>query len=99
MATKEQVLEKLGKVLDPELGLDIVSLGFIYEIAFPAPDSVHVKMTLSVPGCPLVSFLTNEAKTVILELPDVKNAEIELVFDPPWSPDMITEETRKKLGL
>ena len=99
MVDKEAVKKNLAKVLDPELGIDIVSLGLIYEVTFPEERKVHIKMTLTIPGCPMASYLTKEAQKVVEEMDEVDEADVELVFDPPWSPDMIPEETKKKLGL
>ena len=98
MVTKEDVKKALSHVIDPEIGIDIVSLGLVYDIKVK-DDNVFIKMTLTVPGCPLANYITQEAKRMIEEMEGVNSAEVELVFDPPWSVDMIPEETRKKLGL
>ena len=99
MVDKETVKRALEKVLDPEIGIDIVSLGLIYDITFPEKDVVNVKMTLTVPGCPLASYLVQGAKIAVEKIDGINSANIELVFDPPWTPDMIPVETRKKLGI
>ncbi|MCD6579548.1 metal-sulfur cluster assembly factor [bacterium] len=98
MVDKEQVKNALEKVLDPEIGIDIVSLGLIYSIKVEKAIA-KIKMTLTIPGCPLANYITQEAKHTVEEIDGIEEAEIELVYDPPWSPDMIPEETRKKLGL
>lgn len=99
MTTKETVKKQLEKVLDPEIGIDIVSLGLIYDITLPNEGEVNIKMTLTIPGCPMASYLTQEAQRSVEELDDVSKVVVDLVFDPPWTPDMIPQETRKKLGL
>ncbi|MCK4643608.1 metal-sulfur cluster assembly factor [Candidatus Calescamantes bacterium] len=99
MITKEEVKSQLEKVLDPEIGIDIVSLGLIYDITIPDPGHVKVTMTLTIPGCPMASYLTQEAQRSVEELEEAKSVVVDLVFDPPWTPDMIPQETRDKLGL
>ena len=97
--TKEIILEKLKEVIDPEIGIDVVNLGLIYELELRADNTVYVKMTMTTPGCPLTMWILRAVEDKILEIPGVKDAEIELTFDPPWSPDRISPEYKKKLGL
>jgi len=97
--TKETVLEKLKEVIDPEIGGDVVNLGLIYELKVRPDNTVYVKMTMTTPGCPLTMWILRAVEDKILEIPGVKDAEIELTFDPPWTPDRISEEYRKRLGI
>ncbi|KUK16852.1 MAG: Uncharacterized protein XD54_1854 [Thermococcus sibiricus] len=97
--TKEMVLEKLKEVIDPEIGIDVVNLGLIYELKINPDNTVYVKMTMTTPGCPLTMWLLQAVEQKILEIPGVKDAEIELTFDPPWTPDRISKEVKKKLGM
>ncbi len=97
--TREGVLEKLKEVIDPEIGIDVVNLGLIYELEVRRDNTVYVKMTMTTPGCPLTMWILRAVEDKILEIPGVKDAEIELTFDPPWTPDMVSEEYKKKLGL
>lgn len=97
--TKEIVLEKLKEVIDPEIGVDVVNLGLIYEVEVRPDRTVYVKMTMTTPGCPLTMWILRAVEDKILEIPGVKDAEIELTFDPPWTPDRISDEYRKRLGL
>ena len=97
--SKELILEKLKEVVDPEIGIDVVNLGLIYEIDIRPDNTVYVKMTMTTPGCPLTMWLLRAVEEKVLEIPGVKDAEIELTFDPPWTPDRISEEYKKKLGL
>ncbi|ASJ07787.1 ring hydroxylating protein [Thermococcus siculi] len=97
--TKEIILEKLKEVIDPEIGIDVVNLGLIYELDVRPDNTVYVKMTMTTPGCPLTMWILRAVEDKILEIPGVKDAEIELTFDPPWNPDMISPEYKKKLGL
>ena len=98
MVTEEDVRNALRKVYDPEIGLDIVSLGLIYDIKVDG-GKVHVKMTLTVPGCPLMNMLLSHAKRAVSDLEGVEDVNIELTFDPPWTPDRIDPEVRKMLGI
>lgn len=97
--TEELILEKLKEVMDPEIGIDVVNLGLIYELKIRPDNTVYVKMTMTTPGCPLTMWLLKAVEDKVLQIPGVKDAEIELTFDPPWTPDRISEEYKKKLGL
>ncbi|WP_457742471.1 metal-sulfur cluster assembly factor [Thermococcus sp.] len=97
--TEDMVLEKLKEVIDPEIGIDVVNLGLIYDLKVNPDNTVYVKMTMTTPGCPLTMWILRAVEDKILEIPGVKDAEIELTFDPPWTPDRISPEYKKKLGL
>jgi len=97
--TKEMILEKLKEVIDPEIGIDVVNLGLIYELKVNPDNTVYVKMTMTTPGCPMTMWILRAVEDKILEIPGVKDAEIELTFDPPWTPDRISPEYKKRLGL
>ena len=97
--TEELILEKLKEVIDPEIGIDVVNLGLIYELKLNPDNTVYVKMTMTTPGCPLTMWILRAVEDKILEIPGVKDAEIELTFDPPWTPDRISPEYKKRLGL
>ena len=90
-------MEALKKVHDPELGVNIVDLGLIYDISVKDND-VHVKMTLTTPGCPLYMVFLKEVERAIKEL-GANKVEIELVFDPPWTPERMSKELRKRFGF
>lgn len=92
----EEVLEALKAVTDPEIGIDVVNLGLVYGLNI-ADGDVTVLMTLTSMGCPatgLMEFMTKEAVGTV---PGVENVEVEWTFDPPWSPDRLTEEGREML--
>ncbi|NJE09356.1 metal-sulfur cluster assembly factor [Thermococcus sp. MAR1] len=97
--TKEMILEKLKEVIDPEIGIDVVNLGLIYELDIRPDNTVYIKMTMTTPGCPLTMWILRAVEDKVLEIPGVKDAEIELTFDPPWTPDRISPEYKKRLGL
>lgn len=95
--TEEKILEELKKVVDPEIGIDVVNLGLIYSVEINE-GNVHVKMTMTTPGCPLYATLIKNAEDVIKALEGVQSVKVELVWDPPWRPDMMSEEAKQKLG-
>lgn len=97
MPKEEDIRNALKKVLDPELGFNIVDLGFIYEIKVSG-SKAHVKMTLTSPMCPLGGQLLSQAKSACEEVKGIKEAVVELVFSPPWEPSMSKGEARAALG-
>lgn len=96
--TREQVMEKLKQVYDMEIGLDIVTLGLVYDVKIN-DGTVEVTMTLTTPMCPLGGFIIEDARRRIEEIEGVKEAKVHLTFDPPWSPEMIDPEARQMLGI
>ncbi|RKX52421.1 MAG: aromatic ring hydroxylase [Thermotoga sp.] len=97
--TTEMVYEKLNSVVDPEIGIDIVSLGLVYDVKVDDNNDISVKMTMTVPGCPLAGMIVADAQNVLEEMKGVSEVKVELVWDPPWSPDMIKPDIKKKLGI
>ena len=95
--TKEQILEALKQVYDPEIPVDIVNLGLIYDVAVQAGE-VHVRMTMTSPGCPVGDFLTREVERAIMKLPGVETVSVELVWEPPWTPDRMSPAAKQTLG-
>ncbi len=98
MVTKEQVYEALLDCYDPEIPVNIVDLGLVYDVEV-ADDAVEVKMTLTAPGCGMGGMIAANAESLIREIPGVKDASVDLVWDPPWEPSRISEEARQKLGI
>lgn len=96
MVSKEDVVSVLKTIYDPEIPIDIYNLGLIYGIDIVG-EKVKIKMTFTVPTCPMVNYIVQDVKEKISQLPGVKEVEVELVWDPPWSPDMISKEYKKKL--
>lgn len=100
---KEKVVAVLKTCYDPEIPVDIYQLGLIYKVFAPRsseePDKVKVLMTLTAPNCPAAQTLPAEAKYKIERLDDVQDAEIEITFDPPWTPEKMSEEARLVLNL
>ncbi len=102
MVTKEEVYEKLKKVMDPELGISIVDLGLIYRIEMKGKkdgrEQVYIEMTFTTPACPLANFMLDDLKHKLDEIKDV-DFDVKVVFEPRWTPDRISKEARKKLGI
>jgi FeS assembly SUF system protein len=98
MVTKEEVYEALQGCYDPEIPVNIVDLGLVYDVDVQE-DKVSVKMTLTAPGCGMGTFIANDARQKILELEGVADANVDLVWDPPWDPSKMSEEAKLKLGI
>jgi metal-sulfur cluster biosynthetic enzyme len=97
VATKLQVREALKKVIDPEIGINIVDLGLIYEVKVEK-NVAYIRMTLTVPGCPLVNMLTKQTEQAARSVEGIKDVKVELTWDPPWNPKMMSEDAKRKLG-
>ncbi|MSQ22409.1 MAG: metal-sulfur cluster assembly factor [Dehalococcoidia bacterium] len=97
--TREQVLVKLKEVYDPEIPVNVVDLGLIYDVRVSDKNEVYVQMTLTAAGCGMGPYIAQQAEWSISELEGVEDATVEMVFDPPWSPDLITEEGKQLLGM
>ena len=96
--TKENVYEALKDVYDPEIPVNVVDLGLIYGVEVDQ-GNVDVRMTLTFAGCGMGPYIAQQAEWRIAEMDDVEDVNVELTFDPPWTPDMITEDGKKLLGL
>jgi len=96
--TKDEILKVLRNVIDPEIGLNIVDLGFIYGVDVSGK-SVKIRMTLTNPGCPMHSMFTHEVETALKTAFDDVKVDVELVFDPPWTPERMSKDARKRLGI
>ena len=94
-----QVIAALRQIYDPELPVNIYDLGLIYEIDAAPDNSVKVKMTLTAPACPVAGSLPGEVERRIEAIPDVKSADVELVWEPQWSRDRMSEAAQLELGL
>ncbi|HLW61583.1 MAG TPA: iron-sulfur cluster assembly protein [bacterium] len=98
MITRRDVVEILRRIVDPEIGLNIVETGLVYGID-TANGRVRVVMTMTTPACPVTGYLTGEVETTLREsFPEVQAVEVELVWDPPWDPLMMSEDARDRLG-
>ena len=97
--TSEEVYQALKTVYDPEIPVNVVDLGLIYDVQVTDESNVFVQMTLTFPGCGMGPHIAQQAEWAIQDLDGVEEVEIELTFDPPWSPEMISEEARMMLGI
>jgi FeS assembly SUF system protein len=97
--TRDDVLEVLKNVYDPEIPVNVVDLGLIYDVQVNDSNDVYVQMTLTFPGCGMGPYIAQQAEWAIQDIEGVEDVQIELVFDPPWSPDLISEEARAQLGI
>lgn len=97
--TKEKILEVLSDVYDPEIPIDIVNLGLIYDIDIKEDGNVHVKMTMTAPGCPSSAQIAAESQMLIEGIRGVKEATIDIVWDPPWDPSKMSEDAKRGLGF
>lgn len=95
---KEDIQSALREVIDPELGVNVIDLGLIYDLKIQ-DDELKVVMTTTSPVCPLNAYLTDSIKKVVLEsFPQIKSVEVEIVWEPPWSPQKMSEHARRLLG-
>jgi len=97
--TKEVVMKALGEVYDLEIGFDIVSLGLIYGVEVQENNDVRIKMTMTTPMCPLAGLMLEDARRKVSEIEGIGEVKMELTFDPPWTPEMASDDVRKMLGI
>ena len=93
------VLEALKTVRDPEIPMDLVELGLIYELIVKKGGIVFVEMTLTTPACPVAASMPGEVKAAISTVPGVSDVRVKLVWTPPWGPERMSEEARLELGM
>jgi len=96
---EREVIKVLRKVFDPEIPVNIYDLGLIYDIDIDPDDNVHVRMTLTAPGCPVAGTLPPQVEQQIEAIEQVKGATVELVWEPQWTKDMMSEAAQLQLGL
>lgn len=100
IVTDELVTAALREVMDPELGINIVDLGLVYGVDIGEDGRIGIELTLTTPGCPLhASFREEIEETLWRSIPGVTEVEVALVWEPPWTPELITAEGRAELGL
>jgi metal-sulfur cluster biosynthetic enzyme len=94
----DAVLEALHEVIDPELGVNIVDLGLVYDVAIGSDGDVAITMTLTTPGCPLGGYLEDEINGCLRRFPAVRAVSVDLVWEPPWGPAAMTDAAKRQLG-
>ena len=98
VVTRDDVLEALKDVYDPEIPVNVVDLGLVYDLDVVEND-VSIQMTLTFAGCGMGPYIAQQAEWRIAELENVEDVNVEMVYEPPWTPEMITEDGKKQLGL
>ncbi len=96
---KDRIVEALKSIYDPEIPVDIYELGLIYDVDISEDGDAVVTMTLTTPHCPVAESLPNEVELRVLSVPGVRDAEVKLVWDPPWDPSKMSDEARLELGM
>ena len=95
----EAIVKKLKTIYDPEIPVDIYELGLIYDVMVNEDYEVKILMTLTSPNCPVAETLPREVEEKVKAIENVKDAEVEITFDPPWSKDLMSEEAKLELGM
>ena len=98
MNVKNKIIDEIRKIYDPELPVNIYELGLIYDIQVKGKKA-EIKMTLTTPNCPVAESLPKEVKDSIMELAEVKDVDLQLVWDPPWNKSMMSEAAKLELNL
>ena len=96
---KPQIIQTLSTIFDPEIPVNIYELGLIYDILVDAEGSVEIRMTLTSPGCPAAQVLPVQTDQRVREIPGVKDVHVEIVWDPPWTKDRMSEAAKLQLGI
>jgi metal-sulfur cluster biosynthetic enzyme len=97
--SEDQVLEALKSVVDPELGINIVDLGLVYEVAIAEDGDVDIRYTLTTMGCPIGPLIEDQMRAFLAPVPGIGEVRPEMVLRPAWSPDMMSEEAKAALGM
>jgi FeS assembly SUF system protein len=95
----EKIVMELKSIFDPEIPVDIYELGLIYDVFVNEDNEVKIMMTLTSPNCPVAESLPQEVEEKIKSIDEVKTAEVEITFDPPWTKDLMSEEAKLELGF
>ena len=99
MSKKNQIIEEIRKIYDPELPVNIYELGLIYDIKVKDEKFVIIKMTLTTPNCPVAESLPKEVKEGAMQVEGIEDVDLELVWDPPWNKDMMSDAAKLELNL
>jgi len=93
------IVNVLKSIYDPEIPVDVYELGLIYEVKIDKDFNVQIEMTLTSPNCPVAESMPKEVEDKVADIPKVKSAKVNIVFDPPWDKDMMSEEAKLELGF
>jgi metal-sulfur cluster biosynthetic enzyme len=95
----DEVWRQLENVYDPELGLNIVELGLVYEVSEPREGDLYIRMTMTTPGCPMHDSIHEAVERAVMHVFGVADVKVDVVWDPPWTPELMTDQARAKLGF
>ena len=95
----EKIVKELKQVFDPEIPVDVYELGLIYDVFINEENEVKILMTLTSPNCPVAESLPKEVEDKVKSIDEVKDAEVEITFDPPWTKDLMSDEAKLELGF
>ena len=99
METKDKIIAEIKKIYDPEIPVNIYELGLIYDIKVVNENTAKLKMTLTSPNCPVAESLPKEVEDGIMQVEEIEKVELDLVWDPPWDKDMMSEAAKLELNL
>ena len=99
MSKKEQIIEEIKKIYDPEIPVNIYELGLIYDIVIENNNLAKIKMTLTSPNCPVAETLPKEVRDGIMQVEGIEDVDLELVWDPPWTKEMMSDAAKLELNL
>ena len=99
MDLREQIITEIRKIYDPEIPVNIYELGLIYDVTVENENFAKIKMTLTTPNCPVAESLPNEVKEGAMQVEGIENVDLELVWDPPWNKDMMSDAAKLELNL
>ena len=99
MGKKDKIIEEIKKIYDPELPVNIYELGLIYDIQIKDEKFVSIKMTLTTPNCPVAESLPKEVKDAVMQVEGIEDVDLQLVWDPPWNKDMMSEAAKLEMNL
>ena len=97
--TERQIVDVLKNIYDPEIPVNIYDLGLVYEIDYTPDGVANIRMTLTAPNCPMADYLVEEVHTQVMKVRGVKEVIVEIVFEPPWDKEMMSEEALLELNL
>ena len=96
---EQDIVSTLKNIYDPEIPVNVYDLGLVYDIDYTPDGAANIRMTLTAPNCPMADMMVEDVKLQVAKIPGVKEVNVELVFDPPWDKEMMSEEAKLELGL
>ena len=96
---EQDIVSTLKNIYDPEIPVNVYDLGLVYDIDYSPDGAANIRMTLTAPNCPMADMMVEDVKLQVAKIPGVKEVNVELVFDPPWDKEMMSEEAKLELGF